>query len=71
MIDWLLIGRDGIDFDNIDLYIQTNGTKIDYIGIDKYMNGITINNIVIQPINENLENHIKEVIELRTSFYGI
>ena len=43
MIDWLLIGRDGIDFDNIDLYIQTNGTKIDYIGIDKYMNGITIN----------------------------
>ena len=67
----MLVGKNGISFDDIDLYLYIE--KIDmpyYLGIDKYINNIGISYIIWTEMNPKIESYINEVVSLRTSFYG-
>lgn len=70
-IEWILVGRNGIEFEHIDLYLNIGNATIKRIGIDSYMKGIIINHIVVKQMDESMQGHIESIIEDRSIFYGI
>lgn len=69
--DYLLVGRNGVDFEDIELFLKIDNINFKHIGIDKYMKEVSISHIIVDNLSKEFSKYISEVIELKTSFYGI
>ena len=69
-IEWLLVGRNGVEFEDIEMFIQTGDTIFENIGIDKYMKEVKISYMYVDRLSSELQEHISNVATLRTAFYG-
>lgn len=68
-IDWLLIGWNQIYAENIEVFIQTKGLSLNYLGIDKYINGLSFSHIEFDELG-SAEEHIANLTRIRPKLYG-
>jgi hypothetical protein len=69
MVDWLLVGKNEVEFEDILVFIQTKGVEMNYLGIDRYINNVAFPYISFNNL-EGIYDHITKVISLRSTFYG-